>query len=318
MDPALANYLQNRNGAPMQNGAPQQDQQAPYNPFNSGIKVAIEAARDSMSMTDKQEEKALRRAMLSFAAANGQQPREKGFLNNFASITQAMIPAIGAYDAAEDENIVQNNDLANQIIGHRRADMAEQAAAEQARWDRQHAENQLAEQKRYHDLLNGQNSDKIRAQEGVPIGSLLNEAEKYILEALDNGSQSWFGNFARQVAPSLVPLNEEQASIDTIGDALKGKLFKQWGKNVPSISSTNSPEVNLAIIRELKQLLGNNHDVQSNNSTSYSIGNPTSQTDMRNILTEQPTLSETISPQEYKANMSVSGTPRRTVRFIEG
>jgi hypothetical protein len=278
MDPALLNYLQNRDRAPMQNGAPQNDK-APYNPFNSGIKAAIDAARESLSMTDKQEEKSMRRALLSFAANNAAQPREKGFLNNFGSISRALIPAIGTYDNAEEENIALNNNLANQIIGHRRADMAEQAAAEQMRWKRQHAENQLAEQRRYHDMwADSQQSREINNLEamkenGDPLEEILNEAEKYIIETQDKGSQNWFGRFGRNWLPGGIPKNKEQGGVDVLGDVLKGKLFNQWGyrnqaefNHVPSISSENSPEVNLAIIAKLKQLLLKNHDREGDTS----------------------------------------------------
>ena len=61
MNPAVLNYLQSQQQPNQMNM-----EQAPYNPFDSGISKAISSARDSLGMTDKQQEKALRRSMLTF------------------------------------------------------------------------------------------------------------------------------------------------------------------------------------------------------------------------------------------------------------
>lgn len=148
--------------------SPQQQQQA-YNPFDAGISKAISSARESLGMTEKQQDKALRRSMLSFAEANAQQPRESGFWNNAAQIGRALSPAILAHDEAEEAGIRENNALANQMLAYKNLDEQRRAQAEQQAWQRQHAENQLGETKRYHSLMDNLRRDKagISTQNGI-------------------------------------------------------------------------------------------------------------------------------------------------------
>ncbi len=84
----------------------------------------------------------------------GQQPRQKGFLNNFGAVSQAMIPAIATHDQAEEEGLAQNNAMANQILNYQAAQEAKQEQAAEREWRKQHAEAQLGEQRRYHDMMN--------------------------------------------------------------------------------------------------------------------------------------------------------------------
>lgn len=152
MNPALLNYLQSQG----QDVTPQMGNNMPqssFNPFDQGIRKAIESARESLGMTEKQQDKALRRSALTFANNIAQQPKERGFFNNFGAATRALSPAIAEHDLAEDESLKENNLLANQIIGHRRNEEARQMAMEDQAWRRQHAENQMTEQRRYHDLM---------------------------------------------------------------------------------------------------------------------------------------------------------------------
>jgi hypothetical protein len=158
MDPAIMNYLQSqRANQPGQN--PQGN--APYNPFDTGIKRAIESAQESLGSTDKQQEKALRRSLLTFANNMGQQPKQRGFFNNFGSASRAMAPAIMDYDQSEDQALSQNQDMANQILAYQAAEEAKQNALEHQAWQRGHAENQLGEQRRYHDMMNAYQQQKL-------------------------------------------------------------------------------------------------------------------------------------------------------------
>lgn len=171
MNPAILNYLQYQQGQPQGEGQASpmqpQGQQAPYNPFDSGIRSAIESAKQSLGMTEKQQDKALRRSMLTFADNIAQQPKQKGLLNNFGSIARSMSPAIAAHDQAEDEALTQNNAMANQILAYKAAEEAKQAKAEEQTWRRQHAEAQLGEQRRYHDMMNAYQQQKLKGQEGL-------------------------------------------------------------------------------------------------------------------------------------------------------
>jgi hypothetical protein len=154
MDPAMLSYLQSmqQQGQPQANAMPQQ--QASSNPFDVGIKRAIESARESLGMTEKQQDKALRRSMLAFGNNIAQQSKQTGFWNNLGSAGRALAPAIMEYDNAEDVALKENNALANQILAYQAAEQQRQAQEEEKAWRRQHAEEQLAEQRRYHNLVN--------------------------------------------------------------------------------------------------------------------------------------------------------------------
>jgi hypothetical protein len=184
MNPALLNYLQAQNsqsqGAPdnqMQGmGQPVPNQQN-YNPFDTGISKAIESARASLGMTQKQQDKALRSSILAFANNMSQQPRERGFFNNFASVGRAMSPALTTYDQEETAALNENNALANQILKYQAQEEDRRALEEQRAWQRQHSEAQLGESKRYHDLMAQKNNPAMNVNIGglgenfIPIGS---------------------------------------------------------------------------------------------------------------------------------------------------
>jgi hypothetical protein len=182
MDPALLNYLQAQNQSSGNNQMMQgEGQLAPsqgnYNPFDTGISKAIESARASLGMTQKQQDKALRSSMLAFANNMSGQPRERGFFNNFASVGRAMAPAISTYDQEEASALNENNALANQILQYKAAEEQKRALEEQRAWQRQHAEAQLGESRRYHDLMAQKNNPAMNVNIGglgenfVPIAS---------------------------------------------------------------------------------------------------------------------------------------------------
>ena len=90
------------------------------------IQKAIESARESLGMTQKQQDNALRNSMLAFANNMSQQPKERGFFNNFASIGKALNPALVQYGTDENAAIDQNNKLANQILHYQAEEQARQ------------------------------------------------------------------------------------------------------------------------------------------------------------------------------------------------
>lgn len=172
MNPAMLNYLQStqQQGQSQQGMMPQQgaisqampQQQAPSNPFDVGIRRAIESARESLGMTEKQQDKALRRSMLAFGDNIAQQPKQTGFWNNLGSAGRALAPAIMEYDNAEDQSLTQNNALANQILAYQAAEEQRNAQAEDRDWKRGFAEKQFEEQRRYHDLVNSSRQQKTQ------------------------------------------------------------------------------------------------------------------------------------------------------------
>lgn len=165
MNPAVLNYLQSQQENP--ESGPAQPAAPPYNPFDLGIRRAIDSARESLGMTEKQQDKAMRRSLMAFSNTMAQEPVQKGFLNNFGAIARSMNPAINAYDATEEQSLAENNNLANQILGYSAAEEAKMARMEEQQWRRQHAENQLAEQQRYHDMMDRfRNPSRGRLEEG--------------------------------------------------------------------------------------------------------------------------------------------------------
>lgn len=267
------NYLQNNQMTGTQAARPGQDS---YNPFDAGIQKAISSARTSLGMTGQQEEAALRSSMLAFADSMAQQPREKGFLNNFAAIGRGLSPAIRAHDDAENAAFAQNNALANQILSYKAAEEQRLAQAEERLWHRQHAERQLGEQRRYHDMMNERMSQGRGQSQEIPqekhadsssseLSNILNSAEKFLTEDLEK-QETYRGrasNFLSGWTPGGYIPTKQQAQVNAMGDILRGKLFNTWGyrnqaefEHVPSISADNPPEVNLEIIKTLKNLLG--------------------------------------------------------------
>lgn len=275
MNPAILNYLQNSQVSNPISGT-QQQEQAPYNPFDSGIQKAIASARMSLGMTKEQDGNALRNSMLTFADNMSQQPRQKGFLNNFASFGRALSPAIRAHDEAENTALTQNNALANQILAYKAAEEQRAAQEEERNWHRKHAENQLGEQRRYHNMMNqrtphGISQDKKTAEEqrlessDSGLSNIFNNAEKILKSDLQKQEtyRGRFSNLMSRFTPGGYIPTEKQAEVNALGDVLRGNLFRRWGyrnqaefERVPSISADNPPEVNLQIIETLKELLG--------------------------------------------------------------
>lgn len=177
VDPALMNFLEYAKAQEQQMANPQVQiqngqgmmpsmapQQAPSNPFDSGIRRAIDSARESLGMNQEQKDIALRRGLFGFANKMSQQPVQKGFWNNFGAIGQAIGQGVNDYDVASEQAMMQNNALANQILQYNNLQQAQAAKAEQDAWKRkymedelawkqQHMADQLSEQQRYHDIM---------------------------------------------------------------------------------------------------------------------------------------------------------------------
>ena len=181
MNPALLNYLQSNQQNQDQMGLldnnsqgeiPNQQVNIQANPFDSGIRRAVETARESLGMTEKQQDKALRRGLLNFAANISQTPKQKGFFANFGAASRAAIPAMNEYDTAESEYENQNNAIANQILSYQNKQKEALAKSEEQAWRHQLEEDKLAEMKRYHDLTSDYQNAKLNAQNQSSISPL--------------------------------------------------------------------------------------------------------------------------------------------------
>ncbi len=176
MNPAVLNYLQAQQSNQQQEG----QNQAPFNPFDSGIRNAIESARVSLDMTEKQQDKALRRSMLTFANNYAAEPRQRGLRANFGSVAKALSPAIIAHDDSEDMAFKENNALANQILAYQGADQDRASREEEKQFRRNQAQEQLAEQRRYHNMMSDYQNKKLNMMNQQEIGTVSAFGDEYI------------------------------------------------------------------------------------------------------------------------------------------
>lgn len=297
MNPALLNYLQANQQNQEQIGSvenetqrvmPNQQTNIQTNPFDSGIQRALETARDSLGMTEKQQDKALRRGLLNFAANIAQEPKRKGFFANFGAASRAAIPAINEYDAAESAYEAENNALANQILAYQGNQRKALAEAEEQAWKRRLEEDKLAEMKRYHDLLaEAKNQTKLTsagpaskgahggsgAEKTMALAKLLDNAEMFLKS--QEGQKSQIGRL-QSMSPLSIP-NQSQAALKQYEDSIKGALFNKLGyrneaefKHTPSINSQYDPATNIKIIQDLrKNYINNNLDNQQGLNDEY-------------------------------------------------
>ena len=286
MNPALLNYYLQANqqnqdqmglmGNVAEGQLPNQQISNEPNPFDSGIRRAIETARESLGMTEKQQDRALRRSLLNFASNIAQTPKSKGFFNNFGDISRAALPAISEYDNAEAEAEMANNALANQILNYRKGLRGEAFEREKFNSQSKFQQDQLSETKRYHDLINTNNQAKLGAagkrvhggtdaEKTMALAKLLDNAEMFLKS--QEGQKSQIGRL-QSMSPLSIP-DSPQASLKQYEDSIKGALFNKLGyrneaefKHTPSISSKYDPATNLKIIENLRK----SYIDQANNS----------------------------------------------------
>jgi hypothetical protein len=312
----------------------QPSQQERRNPFDSGIRKAIEAARESLGMTDKQQDKAMRRGMLAFGANMSQQPKRRGLLANFGSVSQALTPALLEHDAVEDQSLQQNNTLANQILAHQAAEDTRAAQAEDKAWQKQFAREkfdfqkelsnrQLGEQQRHHGLIETAKQEKAKGKESIAeqkegnVSNVLNVAEKTLQDLGEEGFRGRTTRVIDKFLPGGVYITPEQAEVNTIGNMLKGSLFNYFTyrnqaefENLPKVSADNPPEVNKAIIAKIKQLIKKQE--QEHSSPFKPAGVETSgQVHTSNAMSDQSQNTDhnpsTSSDQEWILMQSPSG-----------
>ena len=279
MNPALLNYLQANQqnqdqigllGNVTEGQLPNQQISNDSNPFDSGIRRAIETARESLGMTEKQQDKALRRGLLNFAANISQTPKQKGFFANFGAASRAAIPAMLEYDQAEANYEADNNALANQILSYQDRQREALSKSEEQAWRHKMAEDNLSEVKRYHDLIDANNQAKLNAagsasksshggsdaEKTMALAKLLDNAEMFLKS--QEGQKSQIGRL-QSMSPLSIP-DQSQAALKQYEDSIKGALFNRLGyrneaefKHTPSISSKYDPATNLKIIENLRK-----------------------------------------------------------------
>jgi len=133
-----------------------------HNPFDSGIAKAIERTRANFGSTRDQEYRAINNGLLAFGNAISNEPMQKGFVNNLGVVGRAMNPALASYNASEEKAIAENQNIANQILQHQRAEQALADSREDKAWHRKFQERQLAETKRAHNLLDNFRKEELQ------------------------------------------------------------------------------------------------------------------------------------------------------------
>jgi hypothetical protein len=206
---------------PMQ--PPAQGQQAPYNPFDAGIRKAIESARESMQMTDKQQDRAMRQSMLAFGENIGQQPKERGFWNNLGSAARALGPALSAYDQEEAASEAQNNAAAQQILAYQAAEQKAAQDQEEREWHRGHAEAQLGEQRRSHNLMDAFRRDQLGGRNEVEERKLNNAS--WLMQQKQNTSKA-----IPEISANYTRNNEILPTIDDLGKILSNSKLAGGSK----------------------------------------------------------------------------------------
>lgn len=124
-DMQMMQYLQQSNsgqqmpmGQQSAGGMPQQMQQIPQqipqqrNPLETGSRMAIEAAKRSLEMSDSENQRALGRALMGMAAGiKNSKSYGQGFAGNIGALTDGLLPALNAYDSERDRIAHMNHAL---------------------------------------------------------------------------------------------------------------------------------------------------------------------------------------------------------------
>jgi len=287
-----------------------------YSPFDSGIQRAIQSAQESLGMSQMQKDKALRAALLNFA--NNIQdkpiPAEGGFWGKFRPIGNAVGNAALAYDQEESRLMGENNQLANQILAARAAEQNRLAQEKERAWSRDFAERQLLENKRMHDLSSNYQNAMLEARQNKmssdkggnkELLNIIDAAKRQIESSGSEGEQGLFRRFLNKNYPTYFRPNKQQTSIDALGDVLRGKLFNTWGyrnqaefEHVPSISSENSAETNLAILKQLEDLFANTTQ-QTDINSILSLKTPTNESNLTDSINS---FNQPIMPNNTNSN----------------
>jgi flagellar biosynthesis GTPase FlhF len=249
------------------------------NPFDEGIAKAISSSRSNLGMNRDQEHRAINNALLALGNGLAKEPIVRGFKNNLGVIGRAMNPALAAYNTSEDAAFKENEQLANQILQHQRAQEALEAAKEEKAWNHKFQERQLEETKRHHNLLDNFRRDK-KEQKSLLDNFKKNEKDQEKQEALEElkgmltHAENTVTNLGSEGERSLLAKNfrskfsnqeysPDQAKIWAIGEVLRGKLNKAFKytnqeefKHIPTISPDNDMATNLNVINDLRAMLG--------------------------------------------------------------
>lgn len=190
MNPSLLDYM-----AKFQPNAQTEVDQAATNPFSSGSQSAVQAAKQSMQMDERERGRAQGLAALQFAAHMAQ--RQHGRKRSFSeSLNQSLLPAVETYNAERNRIEQQNAYLhaqaqaaaerqrQEQLRLQMHQEKMQQRQQEQEALER-HRTSQLGETERYHQGRLGLEREKAQERTGSGIKEW-EEAAKYNALPLNN------------------------------------------------------------------------------------------------------------------------------------
>lgn len=210
------------------------------NPFDEGIAKAISSTRSNLGMNRDQEHRAINNALLALGNGLAAEPIQRGFKNNLGVIGRAMNPALSAYNTSEDTAIAENQNIANQILQHQRAEQALADSRKDKAWHRKFQERQLEETKRAHNLLDNFKREKEVQKEKEGFKDY--EGKTY--RTLDKADQSKAGaakGIANETAIKNKDVNKSFEDLEKIGE-------KNWFHPLGATSK---------IINPIKDTMGN-------------------------------------------------------------
>ena len=150
---------------------PTQEREA-FNPFDLGIKKAIEQSRQNLGMNQQQQHRAINNALSSFGNAISKEPVVSGFKNNLGVFGRAMNPALQSYNQSEDVALKENNNLAQQILAHRRAEENARRQEEEKAYQRDFAERQFGALEQFRQAKLMQDQAEYGYNPDLPEGTL--------------------------------------------------------------------------------------------------------------------------------------------------
>jgi hypothetical protein len=152
MDPSIRSYWLQTQQAKQQEAQQEQPGGNMAHPFQSGVSLAMQAARQSLGSVDPEQQRrnALGRGIISFGQAMGQ-PSE----NRLAGINQALGSGINSYlqerNAQEQQEQQMNAMLYAEAVRQKELEMAQMRKEEEAELDRELKREELAQRMTMHE-----------------------------------------------------------------------------------------------------------------------------------------------------------------------
>jgi len=307
-------------------------------PFNSGVRKAIESSKASLGLSRDQEHKAIRKGINTFSARLSEKfgnpfMRKKGFVDNLASVAPAASAGLEAYDDAEDEIKHDNQKViewTKKFIDDERKRLYELDKEGYNRYyDAKKLEleqQKLDEQRDYHQSqLTSANQKETPFDKKHKLGMeglnrTINEAfntinrNKALAEETGNDSEGEAGFIKRTVNNNWLahksgvslPLTPKQQEIATLGSLLAGygnKLMNFTNQvefeSLPHIDPYNSDDANLAILKKMQDIMIRDAEEHGSIGGSGAYNNPSSTTIPASFTPRKVNVDEYFDEDDY-------------------